>query len=158
MPASDFKLCLSPCLNCIGCFDVIWLPFPNLPEAKENESILQQDISLLELPSDEWSIAVGCITCGHVDDYDVSYVEPRVVLKPAKGQHHSDANFVFLEFPALRENLTDPPFLRNFRNPLHRDEPTLVTAIRLARDSERRFCREFSSEHFLECEMFDTLD
>jgi hypothetical protein len=61
-------------------------------------------------------------------------------------------------FSALRENLTDPPFLRNFRNPLHRDEPTLVTAIRLARDSERRFCREFSSEHFLECEMFDTLD
>src|ERR1017187_6194972 len=39
---------------------------------------------------------------------------------------------VFKEFRALSENLTERPFLRNFLHPLNREEPTLVTAIRLA--------------------------
>jgi len=35
--------------------------------------------------------------------------------------------------PALSENLTERPLLRNFLHPLNRKEPTLVTAIRLGR-------------------------
>jgi len=38
--------------------------------------------------------------------------------------------------PALSENLTERPLLRNFLHPLNREEPTLVTAIRLAGDTE----------------------
>ena len=41
------------------------------------------------------------------------------------------------ERKALSENLTKRPFLRNCLYPLHRDEPTLVTAIRLAAGSYR---------------------
>ena len=37
---------------------------------------------------------------------------------------------------ALSENLTERPLLRNFLHPLNREEPTLVTAIRLAGDTE----------------------
>jgi hypothetical protein len=37
-------------------------------------------------------------------------------------------------FLALSENLTERPLLRNFLHPLNREEPTLVTAIRLAGD------------------------
>src|ERR1035438_9564868 len=37
---------------------------------------------------------------------------------------------------ALSENLTERPLLRNFLPPLNREEPTLVTAIRLAGDTE----------------------
>ena len=37
---------------------------------------------------------------------------------------------------ALSENLTERPLLRNFLHPLNREEPTLVTAIRLAGDAE----------------------
>src|ERR1022692_2115954 len=37
---------------------------------------------------------------------------------------------------ALSENLTERPPLRNFLHPLNREEPTLVTAIRLAGDTE----------------------
>ena len=33
---------------------------------------------------------------------------------------------------ALSENLTERPLLCNFLHPLNREEPTLVTAIRLA--------------------------
>jgi hypothetical protein len=96
-----------------------------------------------EVPETGWS--EGVVSRSRIQWANQQWEEPVSEAKP----------FVI---SALRENLTDPPFLRNFCNPLHRDEPTLVTAIRLARDSERRFCREFSSEHFLECEMFDTLD
>src|ERR1022692_2437162 len=39
-------------------------------------------------------------------------------------------------FWALSENLTERPLLRNFLRPLNREEPTLVTAIRLAGDTE----------------------
>src|ERR1039457_3782451 len=39
---------------------------------------------------------------------------------------------------ALSENLTKPPLLRNFVHPLNCDEPTLVTAIRLAMDERHR--------------------
>src|ERR1035437_6539867 len=39
---------------------------------------------------------------------------------------------------ALSENLTERPFLRNFLHPLNREEPTLVTAIRLAGDERHR--------------------
>jgi hypothetical protein len=37
------------------------------------------------------------------------------------------------DFPALSENLTERPLLRNFLHPLNREEPTLVAAIRLVR-------------------------
>jgi hypothetical protein len=36
---------------------------------------------------------------------------------------------------ALSENLTERPLLRYFLHPLNREEPTLVTAIRLAGDA-----------------------
>src|ERR1035441_2089182 len=39
---------------------------------------------------------------------------------------------------ALSENLTKRPLLRNFLNPLTCEEPTLVTAIRLAMDERHR--------------------
>jgi len=38
-------------------------------------------------------------------------------------------------FRALSENLTERPLLRYFLHPLNREEPTLVTAIRLAGDA-----------------------
>src|ERR1022692_3961045 len=41
-----------------------------------------------------------------------------------------------LNLSALSENLTERPLLRNFLDPLNREEPTLVTAIRLAGDTE----------------------
>src|ERR1035438_6712180 len=41
-----------------------------------------------------------------------------------------------LEKRALSENLTERPLLRNFLHPLNREEPTVVTAIRLAGDTE----------------------
>src|ERR1017187_636079 len=40
--------------------------------------------------------------------------------------------------PALSENLTKRPLLRNFLHPLNCEEPTLVTAIRLAMDERHR--------------------
>jgi hypothetical protein len=40
------------------------------------------------------------------------------------------------QYRALSENLTERPLLRNFLHPLNREEPTLVTAIRLAGDAE----------------------
>src|ERR1039458_9536678 len=39
---------------------------------------------------------------------------------------------------ALSENLTKRPLLRNFLDPLNCEEPTLVTAIRLAMDERHR--------------------
>src|ERR1017187_8776506 len=39
---------------------------------------------------------------------------------------------------ALSENLTKRPLLRNFLHPLNCEEPTLVTAIRLAMDERHR--------------------
>jgi hypothetical protein len=51
-----------------------------------------------------------------------------LVWKPAAG--------VPEEKKALSENLTERPLLRNFLHPLNREEPTLVTAIRLAEDAE----------------------
>src|ERR1017187_5778745 len=41
-------------------------------------------------------------------------------------------------FWALSENLTKRPLLRNFLHPLNCEEPTLVTAIRLAMDERHR--------------------
>src|ERR1022692_1822269 len=41
-------------------------------------------------------------------------------------------------FTALSENLTKRPLLRNFLHPLNCEEPTLVTAIRLAMDERHR--------------------
>src|ERR1022692_1252205 len=41
-------------------------------------------------------------------------------------------------FRALSENLTKRPLLRNFLHPLNCEEPTLVTAIRLAMDERHR--------------------
>ena len=40
------------------------------------------------------------------------------------------------EYLARSENLTERQLLRNFLHPLNREEPTLVTAIRLAGDTE----------------------
>src|ERR1017187_10000662 len=48
---------------------------------------------------------------------------------------------------ALSENLTKRPLLRNFLHPLNCEEPTLVTAIRLAMD-ERHRSGWFEREHF----------
>src|ERR1035441_8646136 len=41
-------------------------------------------------------------------------------------------------FTALSENLTKRPLLGNFLHPLNCEEPTLVTAIRLAMDERHR--------------------
>src|ERR1039457_7485063 len=41
-------------------------------------------------------------------------------------------------FWALSENLTKRPLLRNFLHPLNCEEPTLLTAIRLAMDERHR--------------------
>jgi hypothetical protein len=43
-----------------------------------------------------------------------------------------------MEKAAVSENLTERPPLRNFLHPLNREEPTLVTAIRLAGDERHR--------------------
>ena len=43
---------------------------------------------------------------------------------------------VYRQIRALSENLTKRPLLRNFLHPLNCEEPTLVTAIRLAGDAE----------------------
>src|ERR1039458_7189948 len=43
-----------------------------------------------------------------------------------------------LQSTALSENLTKRPLLRNFLHPLNCEEPTLVTAIRLAMDERHR--------------------
>src|ERR1039457_5572320 len=43
-----------------------------------------------------------------------------------------------LTIRALSENLTKRPLLRNFLHPLNCEEPTLVTAIRLAMDERHR--------------------
>src|ERR1022692_3149269 len=49
-----------------------------------------------------------------------------------------EASRCALEKSALSENLTKRPLLRNFLHPLNCEEPTLVTAIRLAMDERHR--------------------
>src|ERR1039457_2986151 len=51
---------------------------------------------------------------------------------------HGDCLVAHVHNWALSENLTERPFSRNFLHPLNREEPTLVTAIRLAGDERHR--------------------
>src|ERR1017187_868549 len=56
-------------------------------------------------------------------------------LGAASGEKHVPKSKLFW---ALSENLTKRPLLRNFLHPLNCEEPTLVTAIRLAMDERHR--------------------
>jgi hypothetical protein len=56
-----------------------------------------------------------------------------LVIKFACSAESKRENDYALLISALSENLTERSLLRNFLHPLNREEPTLVTAIRLGR-------------------------
>src|ERR1039457_6624161 len=67
-----------------------------------------------------------------------SFLRSAWVPCPTTGESPSTHTAICLVFQALSENLTKRPLLRNFLHPLNCEEPTLVTAIRLAMDERHR--------------------
>src|ERR1039458_8167241 len=61
-------------------------------------------------------------SCGEILSTKPWFGMPSAVVIPSPG----------IPISALSENLTKRPLLRNFLHPLNCEEPTLVTAIRLA--------------------------
>src|ERR1039457_4364254 len=59
-------------------------------------------------------------------------------VKLSRAMPSFSSSLITLIMTALSENLTKRPLLRNFLHPLNCEEPTLVTAIRLAMDERHR--------------------
>src|ERR1019366_5699224 len=74
----------------------------------------------------------------HADPHAVNGVRRNLQVRRGSWRHKLCAIVQKIGNAALSENLTKRPLLRNFLHPLNCEEPTLVTAIRLAMDERHR--------------------
>jgi hypothetical protein len=93
---------MAPHVDCSKCLLSMALPYPNLPEIPQTATERHwqpEDRNLLELPSDEWSVVLGCRGCGHVDTYREPRVNANAVPHQSQGRYHDEAVLYCVEFP-----------------------------------------------------------